>query len=143
MRIVLRKGQVLGPIKVASVRGMTKLPITAFSEDKIKEIHVSHISGIERARFILAGKNRRLFDPFAKLLKRGKYRNLQNLKILRADKKRIDEFADKNKLGEWIIIEKAQEMTPEPQGNTLEEFKKEYELSYNDIRENWAAYIYY
>ena len=143
MRIVLRKGQVLGPIKVASVKEMTKIPVTAFSEDAIKEIQVSHISGIERARFILAGKNRRLFDPFAKLLKRGKYRNLQNLKILRVDKKRIDEFADKNKLGEWIIIEKAQEMTPEPQGNTLEEFKKEYELAYNDIRENWAAYIYY
>lgn len=143
MRIVIRKGQVLGPIRVAEVREMTKIPMTAFEEDTIRELHISHVSGIERARFILAGKNRRLFDPFVKLIKRGKYQNLHNLRILRVDKKRIDDFVDVDRLGEWIIIEKAQEMTPEIKRNTYEEFKKEYELAYNDIRKNWAAYIYY
>ncbi|MFX1487109.1 MAG: hypothetical protein ACFFBS_08475 [Promethearchaeota archaeon] len=143
MKIVIRKGQVLGPVKVAEVHEMTNIPMTAFEEDVTRELHISHVSGIERAKFILAGKNRRLFDPFVRLIKRGKYQNPHNLRILRVDKKRIDEFMDADRLGEWVIIEKAQELTPEIRSNTLEEFRKEYELAYNDIRKNWAAYIYY
>lgn len=143
MKIVIRKGQVLGPVKVAEVHEMTNIPMTAFEEDVTRELRISHVSGIERAKFILAGKNRRLFDPFVRLIKRGKYQNPHNLRILRVDKKRIDEFMDADRLGEWVIIEKAQELTPEIRSNTLEEFRKEYELAYNDIRKNWAAYIYY
>lgn len=138
--ISVQKGKILVPEEMAKVKHRTALPITMGREISLIKAKVRHISGVDKARFVLGGKHRAIYGPLAKGLKEGKFHESALTKILRADIKKFQMFTRKNIETTWNIIEQYPKISAE--SNAYEQFTKEYRTVLDTIYKNEQQFIY-
>lgn len=135
--LVVEKGNILAVDPVASVKPGTTVPKTAHYTDVLKKIQVSHISGVQRARFILGGTNRPLYAPFVDWYNKRRYSNFERSKVMSIPFTRFASPSDIEVTSNWMIVEKAG-----TGGTGVESFRDEYEQVLANISKNVDSYIF-
>lgn len=96
------------------------------------------MSGVQRAKFILAGTNSPLYRPFVQRFEKGKYNWAKNSKVLATPFNRFSAFDDEDVLGNWMIVEKA--------GRTdkvgIPAIDEEYASTLSIVEQESEAFIY-
>jgi len=106
-KLILEKGNILAADPLARIKYGTGVPETAHYDERMKKIRITHVSGVQRAKFILAGTNSPLYRPFVQRFEKGKYNWAKNSKVLATPFDKFSTFDDEDVLGEWMIVEKA------------------------------------
>ncbi len=136
--MVVERGNVLAEQPLVTVKHEASPPKTAYYHEMVQKIHVSHVSGVQRAKFLLAGTNAPLYRPLIDWYKKRKYVRADNSYIMATHLARFSGFDDEEVVGHWIIVEKAG--TTDTTGpDTLAE---EYDITYDSIAANEDAYVY-
>ena len=135
--LVVEKGNILAEDPVASVKARGTIPRTAHYTDVMKKIQVSHISGVQRARFILGGTNRPLYGPLVEWYNKRRYANFERPKIMSLPFTCFAQASDIEILSDWMIVEKAG-----MGGIGAEAFRSEYEQVLANITKNEESYIF-
>ncbi|MFW9974684.1 MAG: hypothetical protein ACFFDQ_05445 [Candidatus Thorarchaeota archaeon] len=105
--LVVEKGNILAADPLATVQMKANVPQTAHYEEIFKRINVSHVSGLQRAKFILAGTNGPLYKPFVEYYNERKFWNRERTKVMAAPFFKFSSFADIDIMSDWMIVEKA------------------------------------
>lgn len=135
--LVVEKGNVLAGDRVAKVMGDGGVPTVAHYTDALKRISISHISGIQRARFILGGTNRPLYLPFIEWFNSRRFNNFSRPRIMALPFRQFTDPSNIEVMADWVIVEKA------GMGSTgMEGFRDEYESVLNNLHKHSDAYIF-
>ncbi len=135
--LVLERGNVLAVDPVAILKGGPNLPTVAHYTDMLKRMNVSHISGVQRARFILAGTNQPLYKPFVEWFNHHKYASPEKSKVLAIPFGRFASFSNIEIMSDWMIVEKAG-----VGGTGIEGFREEYEATIGLVRKSVESFIF-
>jgi len=135
--LVIEKGNILAVNPVASVKPGAAIPKTAHYTDVLKRIQVSHISGVQRARFILGGTNRPLYAPLVEWYNKRRYSNFERPKVMSLPFLRFAEPSDIEVTSDWMIVEKAG-----VGGTGVESFRSEYEQVLSNVDKNVDSFIF-
>ncbi|MGQ9721036.1 MAG: hypothetical protein ACUVXA_06915 [Candidatus Jordarchaeum sp.] len=138
--ISVQKGKILVPEEMAKIKHRTALPITMGREISLIKAKVRHVSGVDRARFVLGGKHRAIYGPLAKGLKEAKFHESALNKILRADTKTFQMFTRKNIESTWTIIEQYPKISAK--NEAYDQFSKEYRKVLDTIYKYEDQFIY-
>jgi hypothetical protein len=135
--LVVEKGNILAEDPVASVTARGTVPRTAHYTDVLKKISVSHISGVQRARFILGGTNRPLYAPLVEWYHKRRYANFERPKIMSLPFTCFAGASNIEVLSDWMIVEKAG-----MGGTGADSFRSEYDQVLSNITKNEDSYIF-
>ena len=105
--LVVERGNILAGDPLATVQPKANIPQTAHYEEIFEKINVSHVSGEQRAKFILAGTNGPMYRPFTEHYNKGKFRNYERAKIMATPFGKFASFVDIEIMADWQIVEKA------------------------------------
>jgi hypothetical protein len=105
--LVIERGNVLAGDALATVQSSTKIPQTVYYQEMFKRINVSHISGSQRARFILGGANGPIYRPFADNFPKLALQQIEKSKVLATPFYKFASFSDSDVMSDWMIVEKA------------------------------------
>jgi hypothetical protein len=136
--LIVEKGNVLTAYTLATVQTDTNVPQTAHYEEVYERINVSHVSGLQRAKFILAGTNSPMYRPFVKYYESQKFWHLQRTKIMATPFFKFSSFADIDVMSDWMIVEKAGMDTK----TGIEAIGDEYERTLEMVEKEKKQYIY-
>ncbi|MHA2059784.1 MAG: hypothetical protein ACW976_03300 [Candidatus Ranarchaeia archaeon] len=124
-RILVRRGMVLAPKKLAVITPPSTVPKTALEEDDIVRVKIKHTTGLAKARFLLGGQNRAVYNELIKILKENKDPKIDDLLVLRSDTKSFSPFKP-SLVAEWMIVEKMQGTAIGQPPNTYRQFNEEF-----------------
>ncbi|MHA2359387.1 MAG: hypothetical protein ACXAB5_03880 [Candidatus Thorarchaeota archaeon] len=136
--LVVEKGNVLTADPLATIQTETKVPQTAHYEEVFARINVSHVSGVQRAKFILAGTNSPMYKPFVEHFESRKFRQPQRTKVMAAPFNKFSSFADIDVMSDWMIVEKAGMDTT----TGIEAIGAEYERTLGMVEKEKEHYIF-
>jgi len=136
--LVMEKGQVLAADPLATVQMKANVPQTAHYEEIFERINVSHISGLQRAKFILGGTNGPMYKPFVKFFNDGKFRFKERTKVLATPFYKFSSFIDIDVMSDWMIVEKAG--TDSKTG--IDAIGEEFERTLSIIEKEKESYVY-
>jgi hypothetical protein len=105
--LVMEKGNILAADRLATVARKANLPQTAHYEEIFKKINVSHVSGLQRAKFILAGTNGPMYKPFVEYFNDRKFWRKEQTKVMATPFYKFSSFIDIDVMSDWMIVEKA------------------------------------
>jgi len=105
--LVIERGNVLAGDALAKIKMEAGIPQTAHYEEIFKRINVSHISGEQRARFILGGTSGHIYRPFVENYPKLRLQPTERSKVFAAPFHRITGFSDIEVMTDWMIVEKA------------------------------------
>ena len=137
-KLVVEKGNILAADPLAKVSGDAAVPQMAHYDEMVKKINVSHVSGVQRARFILAGTNSPLYRPFAAHFPSRKYMAPDRLKVMATAFSKFTSFVDIEIMSNWMIVEKA----GMDRSTGIEALRDEYEAAYSYVQKNAEKFIY-
>ncbi len=137
-RLVVEKGNVLAADPLAKVSGDAAVPQMAHYDEMIKKINVSHVSGVQRAQFILAGTNSPLYRPFVQHFENRKYVQPDSLKVLSTAFSKFTSFVDIEVMANWMVVEKA----GTDRSTGIEALRDEYEETLSLVQKNAESFIY-
>ncbi len=135
--LVVEKGNVLAGDQIAMVRGKADVPRLAHYTEIMKRIKISHISGVQRARFLLGGTNRPLYAPFVEWFNLRRYNNFARPKVMSLPFAKFADSSDLEVMSDWMIVEKAG-----MGGTGIEGFRDEYESVLTNIQNNSESFIF-
>ena len=104
-KLVLEKGNILSGEKLMRVSSEGQLPQTAHYDEELSKINVQLVSGVQRAKFILAGTNGPLYRPFVERYNNRKYINPEMSKVMATFSSKFSKFDDQETMAEWMIVE--------------------------------------
>ena len=137
-KLILEKGNVLAADPLARIKYGGQVPETAHYDERMEKIRITHVSGVQRAKFILAGTNSPLYRPFVQRFEKRKYDWAKNSKVLATPFDKFSTFDDEEVLADWMIVEKA--------GRTdkvgIPAIDEEYAASLSVVTQNADAFIY-
>ncbi|RDE12332.1 MAG: hypothetical protein C4K47_08305 [Candidatus Thorarchaeota archaeon] len=137
-QLVIERGNVLAAEPLMKMRTDANVPTTAYAMDLLKKIHVAHVSGTQRARFILAGTNSPMYRPLVDWYKKRKYDEPARIKVMAMPFNKFSSSVDIETMSDWTIVEKAG-----IDGNSgIEAIHEEYEQTLGGLRENESLFIY-
>jgi hypothetical protein len=137
-QLVVERGNVLAAEPLMKVRTNVTVPTMAHSMDLLKKIHVSHVAGTQRARFILAGTNSPMYRPFVDWYRKRKYYEPQRIKIMATPFSKFTSSVDIETMSDWTVVEKA----GVSMSTGIEAIREEYEQTLAGVRENESLFIY-
>lgn len=105
--LVKEKGNILAADPVATVQSKANVPQTVHYEEIFEKINVSHISGLQRAKFILAGTNGPMYKSFVEYFNNGKFWRKEQTKVMATPFYKFSSFIDIDVMSDWMIVEKA------------------------------------
>lgn len=105
--LVMEKGNVLAADRLATIQTKANIPQTAHYEEIFQRINVSHVSGLQRARFILAGTNGPMYKPFVEYFDARKFWQKERTKVMATPFYKFSSFVDIDVMSDWMIVEKA------------------------------------
>lgn len=105
--LVVERGNILAADPLATVQRKASVPQTAHYEEIFERINVSHVSGLQRAKFILAGTNGPLYKPFVEYYNDGKFWRKERTKVMATPFYKFSSFIDLDVMCDWMIVEKA------------------------------------
>jgi hypothetical protein len=105
--LVTERGNILAGDTVATVKAKTNIPQTVHYEEMFKRIKVSHVSGAQRAKFILGGANSPIYRPFAENFPKLARQQIERTQVLAAPFYKFTSFSDIEIMSDWMIVEKA------------------------------------
>lgn len=135
--LVVEKGNVLAGDQIARVAGKADVPRLAHYTDILKRIKITHISGVQRARFLLGGTNRPLYAPLVEWFNMRRYNNFSRPKVMTLPYLKFADPSDIEIMSNWMIVEKAG-----MGGTGIEGFREEYESVLMNIQKNSEAFIF-
>jgi hypothetical protein len=136
--LVIERGNVLAGDAVATVKAEANIPQTMHYQEMYKRINVSHISGAQRAKFILGGANSPIYRPFAENFPKLVRQQTERTRVFAAPFSKFTSFSDIEIMTDWMIVEKAGQDT-----NTgMEAIGAEYERTLKVIADNKDNYIF-
>ncbi|MFW9793598.1 MAG: hypothetical protein ACFFEE_04815 [Candidatus Thorarchaeota archaeon] len=136
--LVVEKGNVLTADPLATVSFDANVPQTAHYEEVYERINVSHVSGVQRARFILAGTNSPMYKPFVEYFDSRKFWHPQRTKIMATPFNKFSSYADIDVMSDWMIVEKAGMNTK----TGIEAIVDEYERTLGMVENEKEHYIF-
>jgi hypothetical protein len=137
-KLVLEKGNVLTGEKLMRVSSEGLIPQTAHYNEELSKINVRLVSGIQRAKFILAGTNKPLYRPFVEQYNKRKYINPEMSKVMATFSSRFSKFDDKDTMADWMIVEKMG-----MDGNTgIDAIASEYNRAFSYIQKNEESFMF-
>ncbi len=137
-KLVIEKGNILAANPLAKVTQNANVPQTAHYDEMIRRINVSHISGKQRARFILAGTNAPMYRPFVQSYGKRNYLQPDRLKVMATPFLKFSSFVDIEVMSDWRIVEKAGIDTM----TGIEAIRDEYESTLSIVEEHADAFIF-
>jgi hypothetical protein len=105
--LVTEKGNVLAANPLATVQTQANVPQTVHYHEIFERINVSHVSGLQRAKFILAGTNSPLYKPFVEYFEARKFWRKERTKVMATPFHKFSSFVDIDVMSDWMIVEKA------------------------------------
>jgi hypothetical protein len=105
--LVVEKGNILAADTLATVQMKANVPQIAHYEEIFERINVSHVSGIQRAKFILAGTNGPLYKPFVEYFNDRKFWRKEQTKVMATPFNKFSSLIDIDLMSDWMIVEKA------------------------------------
>jgi len=105
--LVIARGNVLAGDQLATITTETNIPQTAYYEEMFKRINVSHVSGDQRAKFILGGANGPIYRPFAENFPKLTRQQTERTRVLATPFYKFTSFSDIEIMSDWMIVEKA------------------------------------
>ncbi|MHA1506839.1 MAG: hypothetical protein ACTSR0_06655 [Candidatus Asgardarchaeia archaeon] len=145
--IIIEVFQHAGNVLVPDDRGLAKIsppgsvPRVYYTDDILKTINVTHVSGKLKAKFVLGGAANYLYRPFLDRYMKNGFDNFEDQKIFLADEGRVLD-SGKEFLGEWSIIEKSQGLIEEmSKERYYEVFRDEYISVLEFIKKNEDEFI--
>ena len=136
--LVMEKGNVLAADRLATVQTKASLPQTAHYEEIFKRINVSHVSGLQRAKFILAGTNGPMYKPFVEYFEARKFWQKERTKVMATPFYKFSSFVDIDVMSDWMIVEKAGMDTK----TGMEAIGEEFERTLSIIENERESFIY-
>jgi len=136
--LVVERGNVLAADKIATIKTKANVPETVHYEEIFKRINVSHVSGVQRAKFILAGTNGPMYKPFVEHFESGKFRFRQRTKVMATPFFKFSSFDDIDVMSDWMIVEKAGQNTK----TGIEAIWDEYERTLGLVVKEKEQYIF-
>ncbi|NHJ12852.1 MAG: hypothetical protein EAX95_04210 [Candidatus Thorarchaeota archaeon] len=137
-KLIVEKGNVLAADPLAKVSGQAAVPQMAYYDEMIKKINVSHVSGVQRAKFILAGTNSPLYRPFVQHFEKRRYSQPDRLKVLATAFHKFTGFVDIEVMSNWTVVEKAG--TDKSTG--IEALRDEYDATLTEIQKNSESFLF-
>jgi hypothetical protein len=137
-KLVVEKGNVLAANPLVKVEQRGSVPQTAHYDEMIRKIDVSHISGVQRARFILAGTNSPMYKPFADSFLKCGYIQADHLKVMATPFSKFSSFIDIEIMSDWMIVEKAGIDTK----TGIEAIRDEYDATFSQVKQHEEAFIF-
>ncbi|MCK5390071.1 MAG: hypothetical protein KAJ36_06255, partial [Candidatus Thorarchaeota archaeon] len=92
---------------LARVKPKAGVPSTVHIEEMFKRINVSHVSGEQRAKFILGGANGPIYRPFAENFPKLRLQPTERTKVLATPFYKFSSFSDIEIMTDWMIVETA------------------------------------
>lgn len=135
--LVVEKGNILTGDTIASIKGEGRPPTVAHYKEMMKRLSVSLVSGVQRAKFILGGTNRPLYQPLVEGYNGMKYSNIERLNIMAIAFSRFTNYADIDVMSDWMIVEKAG-----MGGTGTEAIREEYDSVLQVIENNLDKFIF-
>jgi hypothetical protein len=137
-KLVIEKGNVMAADPLAKVEQRGSVPQTAHYDEMIRKIDVSHVSGVQRAKFILAGTNSPMYRPFAESFQKRGYIQADRLKVMATPFLKFSSFIDIEVMSDWMIVEKAGIDSK----TGIEAIRDEYDATFVQVKENEQAFIF-
>jgi len=137
-QLVVERGNVLAAETLLKLRPEGAIPTTAFALDLLKKINVAHVSGVQRAQFILGGTNGPLYRPFAGWYRKGKYDHSDQIKVMATPFSKFCSSVDIDIMSDWTIVEKA--ATSSSTG--IEAIRDEYDETLDVVRKSSNLFVY-
>ncbi len=136
--LVMEKGNVLAADPLATVQTKASLPQTAHYEEIFERINVSHVSGLQRAKFILAGTNGPMYKPFVEYFESRKFWQKERTKVMATPFYKFSSFVDIDVMSDWMIVEKAGMDTK----TGMEAIGEEFERTLSIIEKEKESFIF-
>jgi len=137
-KVIVERGNVLPGNVILHHEPKVTVPLTMHALDLTKRINVAHVTGVQRAKFVLAGTNGPLYRPFVEHYSKRGYINPERLKLLAIAFNKITRFTDADVMSDWMIVEKA----GVDDRTGIEAIAAEYENVMEQIGRNEEKYIY-
>ena len=134
----VEKGNVLSGELEIKIQQRGSLPTVAHGIDLLKKISVNHVSGIQRARFILGGTNGPLYKPFVQHYNNHGFLSVEKMSVCTVPFSKFTNFSDIQVMSDWMIVEKA---GMESQSG-IEAMRSEYDQTLEDVTKNEESFIY-
>lgn len=137
-KLVLEKGNILTGERLMTVSSEGLVPQTAHYDEELVKINVNLVSGVQRAKFILAGTNGPLYRPFVERYHDHKYISAEGSKVMATFSSKFSEFDDEETLADWMVVEKMG-----TDGKTGKDaISVEYDKIYSYIQKNETSYMF-
>lgn len=136
--LLVEKGNVLTADPLATVQTEASVPKTAHYEEIFKRINVSHVSGVQRAKFILAGTNSPMYKPFVEHFDNRKFWFHQSTKVMATPFFKFSSNVDIDVLSDWMIVEKAGQNTK----TGIEAIRDEFERTLGMVEDEKEHYLF-
>jgi hypothetical protein len=136
--LVVERGNILAADPLATVQTKASVPQTAHYHEIYERINVSHVSGSQRAKFILAGTNGPMYKPFVEYFDEGKFRRKERTKVLATPFYKFSSFIDIDVMSDWMIVEKAGTDTK----TGIEAIGEEFERALSAIEKEKESFIF-
>ncbi len=137
-KVMVERGNVLSGDTILRFRPQGTIQTTAHRLDVLQKITVSHVSGIQRAKFLLAGTNGPLYRPLVEGYQKRRYARPDLCKVMAVPFRRFCNFNDTEVMKDWMIVEKAAFETK----TGVDAIQEEYSLTLDDVEKNSSAFIY-
>jgi hypothetical protein len=136
--LVIERGNILTGDPLIKIQTEAGVPQTAFYEEMFKRINVSHISGEQRARFILGGTSGHIYRPFAENFPKLRLQRTERSKVFATPFHRITGISDIEVMTDWMIVEKSGMDST----TGMEAIADEYEKTLGIIEANKEKFIF-
>ncbi|MGY5871371.1 MAG: hypothetical protein RTV72_03910 [Candidatus Thorarchaeota archaeon] len=136
--LVIERGNILAGDTLATVQTKASIPQTVHYEEMFKRINVSHISGEQRARFILGGANGPIYRPFVENFPKLSRQQTERTRVLATPFFTFTGFTDIEIMSDWMIVEKAGQDSK----TGMEAIAAEYEWTLGVIEKDQDKYIF-
>ncbi|TFG99493.1 hypothetical protein E4H12_02560 [Candidatus Thorarchaeota archaeon] len=136
--LVIERGNVLAGDALATIQTSTKIPQTVHYEEMFKRINVSHVSGSQRAKFILGGTNGPIYRPFAENFPKLMRQQTERTRVLATPFYKFTGFSDIEIMSDWMIVEKASQDSK----TGMEAIAAEYEATLAVIDKDKENFIF-
>lgn len=142
-RVLVDRGMVLAPKKLTEVRRRGTIPTIEYREKFFEKIEVHLTSGVMKAKFLLGGAKRPIYEAFLKRYEKRVYERPEKLRVLYVDERKFASFGQ-DAVSHWSIVEKIQAQPLEEQQteNGYKQFVDEYMSVVDFIKKFKDAYIF-
>jgi len=142
-RVLVDRGMILAPKKLTEVRRRGTIPTVEYREKFFEKIEVHLTSGVMKAKFLLGGAKRPIYEAFLKRYEKKIYERPEKLRVLYVDEREFTSFNQDN-VSRWSIVEKVQAQPLEGQQteNGYKQFVEEYMSVVEFIKKFKDAYIF-